>query len=122
MMTRGDFLVIFGAIFLLGWLYWQQWGSDGVRHANQAKISVQGSEYAVVSLFENRVINVPGPGGITVVEIRDGAIRCAKSPGYNRICERAGWLRYGGETAISLPNQVVIQVLSVDPRYDTINF
>ncbi|GMR08425.1 MAG: hypothetical protein BMS9Abin26_1430 [Gammaproteobacteria bacterium] len=120
MITRGDMIVIVFALLLLLGLYSQLWRTGEA--STKARILSQDGEYAVVSLYEDRIIKVPGPAGITVVEVRDGAIRCAASPGPNRICQRAGWMRYGGEVAVSLPNRVVIQILADNPRYDGISF
>jgi len=120
MITRGDKLIIVCAGLLLYFAFSELWTRDV--SSGQARILSEGAEYAVVSLQQERVLRVPGPAGFTVVEVRDGAIRCAESPGWQQICQRAGWLRQGGEVAVSLPNRVVIQVLSEDPRYDAINF
>jgi hypothetical protein len=119
--SGGDLIIIMFAILCTVWLYWQ-YGSNNSALASQAKIIAQGKEFTVVSLYENRIINVPGPQGITVVEVRDGAVRCKISPGTQHICERAGWLRHGGERAVSIPNRVMIQVLGDNPRYDSISY
>jgi hypothetical protein len=118
--TRADLLVVACALALLPFLYARYWVDAGP--ASEALILAGGAEFATVPLHEDRLIEVPGPLGVTTVEVREGRIRCASSPGPQRICERAGWLSHGGESAISLPNRVVIEVLAVDPRYDSINF
>jgi hypothetical protein len=119
-MTRADFLVICCALLLLPFLYAQYWTAP--TPASQARIVAGGAEFALVSLHEDQVVEVPGPVGITTVEVREGRIRCAESPGPQRICQQAGWLSHGGETAVSLPNRVIVQVLADDPRYDSIHF
>lgn len=118
--TRGDIVVILLAALLVAGLHSGQWRDGGP--ADRVRIVTGEAEFAVLSLAADRVVDVPGPLGTTVVEIRDGAARCAASPGAQGICQRAGWLRHGGDIAVSLPNRVLIEVLGGAPRYDSINF
>lgn len=119
-MTRGDLVVILLGTLFVGGLHANQWRVDGP--ADHVRIVAGGEEFAVLPLAEDRRVEVPGPLGTTVVEVRDHAARCAASPGPNGICQRAGWLRHAGETAVSLPNRVLIEVAGGAPRYDSINF
>ncbi len=118
--TPTDRVIVAIVLLLLGTLHWQVW--SGREAATEARILAGGQLFATVSLALDQTLEVPGPLGMTVVEVRDGRIRCARSPGPNRICEAAGWLSRGGETAISLPNRVVIQVLAPDPDFDSVHF
>ncbi|MDD3518587.1 MAG: NusG domain II-containing protein [Chromatiales bacterium] len=119
-MTRADGIVIACALGFVGALYGQFWG--GGTSSGEARIVAGSDEFGRYSLFEERRIEVPGPAGTTVVEVRDGAVRCAESPGPNRVCQQAGWLRHGGEMAVSLPNRVLIEVVAADRRFDSVNF
>lgn len=119
-MTRGDaFVILLGALFV-AMLHAGQWQGGGP--ADRVRIVAGENEFAVLPLSTDRVVDVPGPLGVTVVEVRDGAVRCAASPGAQGICQRAGWLRDSGDMAVSLPNRVLIEVLGGMPRYDSINF
>jgi hypothetical protein len=73
-------------------------------------ITAEGAEYAVVPLGEDRTINVPGPLGTTIVEIRDGRVRVLDSPCPNKTCVSQGWVEEPGETIVCLPNRVSITV------------
>lgn len=73
-------------------------------------ITAEGTEYAVVPLDEDQTINVPGPLGTTVVEIRDGRVRVLDSPCPNKTCVSQGWAEAEGDTIICLPNRVSITV------------
>lgn len=119
-MTRGDIVVILLGMLFVGGLHANQWREGGP--ADRVRVVAGGVEYAILPLAQDRRIEVPGPLGFTVVEIHEGAARCAASPGPNGICQRAGWLRHAGETAVSLPNRVLIEVTGGAPRYDSINF
>lgn len=78
-----------------------------------------GHDYAETSLRVNRLIDVPGPLGITQVEIRDGRVRVQADPGPRQVCVRQGWLA-PGETALCLPNRVTVQRGS--SAYDSLNY
>lgn len=121
-MTRGDTLVLLAAAILVGWSYTQFWGTPGLP-AGEVRIVAAGEEYARVPLDRDARIEVPGPAGVTRVEIADGAARCAASPGSAGICQRAGWLRHAGDMAVSLPNRVLIEVLGEgERRFDSVNY
>lgn len=78
-----------------------------------------GHTYAEASLRVNRRIDVPGPLGVTQVEIREGRVRVRADPGPRQLCVRQGWLA-PGETALCLPNRVSVQRgLSA---YDSLNY
>ncbi len=56
----------------------------------------------------NQTFRVPGPLGVTVVEIRAGRVRVASDPSPRQLCVRQGWLG-AGETAVCLPNRVSVE-------------
>jgi hypothetical protein len=121
-MTRGDALVILAAALITGWTYTQFWVDPGGAAA-EVRIVAGGEEFARLPLDTDARIDVPGPAGITLVEITDGAARCARSPGSQGICQRAGWLRVAGDTAVSLPNRVLIEVIGkAEPSFDSVNY
>ncbi|ACL73980.1 NusG domain II-containing protein [Thioalkalivibrio sulfidiphilus] len=125
-MTRGDGLVVICACLLVGLSYVQFWGApdDGTTTATrEVRILSGGTEFARLPLDRDALVEVPGPAGITRVEIADGAARCAASPGSQGICQRAGWLREAGDMAVSLPNRVLIEVLGEAERsFDSVNY
>lgn len=63
----------------------------------------------------------PGPAGTTIIEIAAGRARCLRSPGVQRICERSGWLTNPGDTAISLPNRLRLQIVDPAQSFDAIH-
>jgi len=120
LISRGDWLVIgLAAILLLG-VFGTLWHPEG--HGAEAVVYLDGKRWARLNLFHNQDIQVPGPLGISYLQVRNGRIRFIDSPCPTKLCVHAGWLSQGGETATCLPNHVSIQVLGDDPRYDTINF
>lgn len=82
-------------------------------------ISQAGNTHAEASLRVNRRIDVPGPLGITQVEIRNGQVRVRADPSPRQLCVRQGWLA-PGETALCLPNRVSVQ--RGPSAYDSLNY
>ncbi len=56
------------------------------------------------------VIEAEGPLGISVVEIRDGAVRMVSSPCPDETCVAVGSISKAGQWIACLPNQVFIYV------------
>lgn len=89
---------------LYAWLW--TGGGPGAR----ARITVDGAPVATVALDEPRRLRVSGPLGPSLIEVADGRIRVVDSPGRRKLCVRQGWLSRAGETAVCLPNRVVVSI------------
>jgi hypothetical protein len=116
----GDVVVLASALILLGFLYSNYWREAFL--GNQAAIMVAGKHWLNVDLFQNQWIDVPGALGMSKLQVEDGKIRFVQSPCDSKQCIHQGWIRQGGELAACVPNKVSVQVLSTDPRFDSINF
>jgi len=68
----------------------------------------------------DRRLEVPGPLGVTVVEVRQGRARVAQDPSPRQICVRQGWLGSAGEAALCLPNQTGIELLGRNRAHDSL--
>ena len=55
-------------------------------------------------------LDVPGPLGTTVVELRSGQARVLASPCTNQLCVSAGTIRRRGQWIACLPNSVLVTV------------
>ncbi len=71
-------------------------------------ITVDGKPQYTLSRDKDRIVSVPGPFGVTVVEIKDGKVRVREAHCPNRICEKQGWVSRGA--IVCLPNHIVITV------------
>ena len=86
-------------------------------------IRAGGRMFLQTPLDANQTIRVPGPLGISRIEIRAGRARVAQDPGPLQICVRQGWLSRAGEAALCLPNQVSIEVKGTQGKgYDSLNY
>lgn len=89
--------------------------------AHTASVWVAGEERLRLPLDRDQQVRVQGPLGASVIEVRDGRARVAASPGPRQICVRLGWLQSSGESAICLPNQVVLRLEGAG-GFDSMNF
>ena len=115
----GDWLVvILGAIVsVLSFpLVWQ----GGV--AEKVIVKRGGEVFAELDLLHDRQINVPGPLGVTRLEVRARRVRSVSDPGPRQYCVLQGWLSRAGEVAVCAPNQVSVQVLGRKEAYDSLSY
>ena len=69
-----------------------------------------------------QVVEVPGPLGVTRIEIEPGRVRVASDPGPRQYCVRQGWLTRSGAVAICAPNQVSLSLAGGAADYDSLNY
>jgi hypothetical protein len=75
----------------------------------RAVVEGPGGEW-IYPLNEDRVIEVAGPLGDTIVGIEDGRARILDSPCPNKTCVASGSLSRAGQWAACLPNEVLLRV------------
>jgi hypothetical protein len=97
--------------------------SLGLRQADSLEgrvvIRLDGQVFQEASLRLNRVIEVPGPLGISRIEIHAGRVRVAADPSPRQLCVRQGWIPPGG-AAVCLPNRVSVE--NAAAGYDSLNY
>lgn len=119
LLRPGDWLVIGLAAALVALLAQYFW-RGGV--ADRAEIRAAGKLVAQPKLDAAQVIEVPGPIGITRIEIAPGKARVAHDPGPKQYCVRQGWLSTAGAVAICAPNQVTLSLHARKPAYDSLGY
>lgn len=119
-MRPGDYAVVAFALVLLPWLYLTHWGGGGLGDLVQIRDGA-GHEITLV-LGEDGEVEVEGPLGRSVIEVRDGAARFVRSPCQGKVCIHSGWLRSGGDFTACLPNRISLTVAAAGRQYDSINF
>jgi hypothetical protein len=114
-LTRADFAVVALSAALIGWAF----SLAGPKHAaGWVEVDVLGKNTGVYPLDRDRDIVVQGRIGRATLRIADGRVRFVDSPCPNKICIHAGWLRYGGEVAVCVPNGVSIRLLGTAKTVD----
>jgi len=119
LLRPGDVLVVLAGLMVCGLAVrslWQGGAPDG------AVVRAGGRVVAEVDLGRERLIEVPGPLGVTVIEIQSGRARVASDPGPRQYCVRQGWLTQAGAVAICAPNEVSLSLTGRSANYDSLNY
>lgn len=114
---KSDIIIILLIISVaIGFLLWQR----AMPPAATATISIDSTVRRTIDLStaKDEVFNIDGYDNITF-EIKDGAIRILESDCHDRICIRAGFISKEGQSAVCLPNRVVVE-LSSDDNIDVV--
>ncbi len=81
---------------------------EAMPQAPDIVITVDGKPQYTLPRDKDRVVTIPGPFGVTVVEIKEGRVRVREAHCPNRLCEKQGWVSRGA--IICLPNHIVVTV------------
>ncbi len=76
---------------------------------SQIRIQGETRDY-IYELATDREVEIPGPLGDTLIEIRAGEVRVVSSPCRDDICVAAGWVSQSGQWIACLPNRVFVRV------------
>lgn len=115
----GDWLVISAGLALVVTLFATFWKPE---HAAKLRIRSGDKVVSVLSLNQQRSIDIRGPLGISHIVIEHGRVRFAHSPCRNQYCVHQGWLQHDGQVAVCLPNQVSIELFGTEKQYDSLNY
>ena len=114
-MRPGDWLMAAAGLVLVAALWLRQADS----FEGRIVIRLDGKVFREASLRLNQAIEVPGPLGVSRIEIRAGRVRVAADPSPRQLCVRQGWIPPGG-AAVCLPNRVSVE--NAAAGYDTLNY
>ena len=115
----GDWLVLGIALVAVAVLFATLWRPE---HAAKLQIRDRNGIFATFSLAQDRTIEVPGPLGISHIAIHQGQVRFTQSPCRNQYCVHQGWLSHAGQVAVCLPNQISLELLGGEKKYDSLNY
>ena len=119
LLRPGDWAVVLVGLMacvVAGFWLWRGNVPDGVI------VRASGKVFAETDLSRPRRIKVPGPLGVTVIEIEPGRARVASDPGPRQYCVRQGWLTRAGAVAICAPNEVSLTLTGRGVNYDSLNY
>ncbi|AOY01318.1 NusG domain II-containing protein [Jeongeupia sp. USM3] len=116
----GDWLTLaLGLALVIAAAVWGWRGGDAAR----VRVYQGGKVFAEVDLAATRRLEVPGPLGMTIVEIAAGKARIAADPSPRQYCVREGWLTRAGEAAICLPNRTSVELVGQGGRgFDSLSY
>ena len=119
LIRRGDWGVLLCGILVVLALSVHFWMSP----AGQRLIIKRGGVvFLNSSLAQTFNVDVPGPLGITRIEVLNHRARVRSDPGPRQLCVREGWISRAGEVAICLPNQVSMEIVGQVRQYDSLNY
>jgi hypothetical protein len=119
LLRPGDFATLLAAIavcIVSALMLWRGGAPD------TAVVRAGGKVFAELGLTRAQRIDVPGPLGVTRIEIQPGRARVASDPGPRQYCVRQGWLVRAGSVAICAPNQVSLSLSGGNADYDSLNY
>lgn len=119
LMRPGDYLVVGLAVLtcVLSAIKLLQAGVP-----DRVVVRAGGEVFATLPLSASRMLEVPGPLGVTVVEVQPGRARVASDPGLRQYCVLQGWLHRAGSVAICAPNQVSVSLAGGRGEYDALAY
>jgi hypothetical protein len=95
------------------------WTSPG---GERAVVRAGGKVFTELNLSRDGLLKVPGPLGLTRVEVVQHQVRIASDPSPRQICVKQGWLSRVGQAALCLPNQVSVEITGTSRPYDSLNY
>lgn len=114
LLTWADRLVLYGLVGCGIVLFAGSRGGGG--EGGEARIRGASGYDRVVRLDRDARYEVPGPLGVSVIEVRSGSVRMVDSPCPEHVCERMGPADAAGETIVCVPNGVAVTVLGASER------
>lgn len=107
--TIGDGVLMFALMVVAGVLFflmpgWVLSGSTEVEIRSNDRVAGR------YSLDTDRVVEVSGPLGKSIVEIKDGRARILSSPCPHKLCIRMGQIGKEGGVLVCVPNKIVVSV------------
>ncbi len=115
----GDWLVVMLAALFCAFSFPLAW-QNGM--AEKAVVKRGGEVFVELDLAYDRQIQVPGPLGLTTLEVRSRKVRVLSDPGPRQYCVLQGWLKRAGEVAVCAPNQVSVQIMGGKETYDSLSY
>ena len=75
----------------------------------QIRIRSADGEY-IYPLDSDEIVEIPGPLGVSKIEMKDGRVRVSEDPGPMQICVNQGWIYEPGDWLVCLPSKIMITV------------
>jgi hypothetical protein len=119
LLKMGDMVVILGAAIAVVFLSVTLWRGAA---AERAVIRSGGKIFREIGLSQNQQIAVPGRLGISIISIENHRARISADPSPRQYCVRQGWLQHAGDIALCLPNQVSVELVGRDKKFDSLNY
>lgn len=110
-LLKGDLLLLMIFLAVAGvMLFLFRYGNK--KEGDYALITLDGMEYARMSLDEDAVLDIVGANGTNRVVVKDGKayMECADCP--DQICVNHVHIMYNAETIVCLPHKLIVTICS----------
>jgi len=107
-MNKKD-LLVFSVIFFIIFFIYLFSRSHDVR-GDTVLIQIDGKDFLRLPLAENKSIEVLGPLGKSIVEIKNRRVRILSSPCPDKLCIKEGYINKPGQLIVCVPNRIVIKI------------
>ncbi len=111
-LNRADMVILLLTMMLLFWVYNRLWFNPSSGKADYLVIQIEAQAPVQYPLNQNRLLELDGRKGKSIIEIRQGKARFIHSACRNQFCVFHGWLSTPGDTTACLPNRISITVKS----------
>lgn len=119
--TKWDLALIAGILVFSA--SWWLWGQGSGKETSRVRVYAAGSElFSEASADRDARLEVPGPRGVSIVEIRSGKARMLSSPCPDQLCTRMGRIGSPGETILCIPNRVSVTIISKHGQPDAVTY
>lgn len=106
-LTRFDRLLVLALVLLIGFSFPLALGR---RPGSRVIIEADNRTVFTAPLSGVRQFDIPGPLGVTRMEIDNGAVRVLSSPCPQKICIGLGAARHAGDLLACVPNRILVRI------------
>ncbi len=111
-LNSADLVILVLTIVLLFWVYNRLWFNQSSGKADYLVVQIDTQAPLQYPLNQNRLLELDGRRGKSIIEISQGKARFIHSSCRNQFCVFHGWLSTPGDTTACLPNRISIAVKS----------
>jgi hypothetical protein len=118
--TKWDLALIAGIVVFSAcwWLY----GLGAGREPATVQVISGSRIFAESPADRDAFIRVPGPLGVSVVEIRSGRVRMVSSPCPDKLCVNMGSIGSPGQSLLCIPNRVSVTLRAKREQIDAVTY
>lgn len=113
----GDYAIIVFSVLAVIMLFYRSFSAD----SSELYVDITGESFkASYDPWQERIVEVEGPLGVTRVVMKDGVVWVEDSTCRDKICIKMGKIKRSGEQIVCLPNRVVIELKGKKELFDAV--
>lgn len=119
MLRIGDMLIL---VLLAASLWLLQAKLADSSSASYVEITQDGQITGQYPLRLDKTLRLHSDAGDTVIQINNGRVRIAQSPGKYQYCVKQGWLSAAGALAICMPSRISLRLIGNATAEDSLAY